>query len=216
MPVTRNLRVRGALDFARQVSKSMFDSGTTTVTSSPILAFSLWASSLPMMIGGSTPGLVSATSDSTVPSIMCLSRSSTPRTSLGSMPLIATPDSSPLPRVASISAKMNGCTASTSRSISRAVFMTSRYSANVVCDFSTITCALTPSTLSRNCFWNPVVTASTMVSAATPNTTPSTDTLVNTENTENRKNAAAQTMLSTSVSTPYGLAPLDSSSTSAP
>src|SRR4051812_39514811 len=132
------------------------------------------------------------------------------------MPLIATPDSSPLPRVASISAKMNGWTASTSRSISRAVFITSRYSANVACDLSTITWALTPSTLSRNCFWNPVVTASTTVSAATPNTTPSTDTLVNTENTENRKNAAARIMLSTRISTPTGLEPWVSPSITAP
>ena len=46
---------------------------------------------------------------------------------------------------------MNGWTAMTSGSISADVFITSRYSANVACDLSTITCALTPSTLSRNC-----------------------------------------------------------------
>src|ERR1044071_474842 len=165
----------------------------------------------------STPGgHASSSSESTEPSIMCLSRSSTPRTSLGSIPLIATPDSSPLPRVASISAKMNGCTASTSGSISLAVFITSRYSANVVCDFITITCAFTPSTLSRNCFWNPVVTASTIVSAATPSTTPSTDTLVNTENTANSANAAVHSMQHTSTITPTGLAPCDISNIPTP
>src|SRR5215510_4763389 len=243
MPVTVNLRVLGALDLARQVSKSMFDSGTTTVTASPTLALSLWASSLPMMIGGSRrhrgrsgsltdgasarpgparprssapDGHTGVSSESTAPSIMCLSRSSTPRTSLGSMPLIATPDSSPLPRVASISAKMNGWTARTSRSISRAVFITSRYSANVACDLRTMTWALTPRTLSRNCFWNPVVTASTMVSAATPSTTPSTETLVNTENTENRKNADARIRPSTTSRTPNAFAPCDSIRITAP
>ena len=106
------------------------------------------------------------------------------------MPLIATPDSSPLPRVTSISAKMNGCTARTSGSMFCAVFITSRYSANVSCDFEMMTCALTPSTLLRNCCWKPVVTASTMVSAATPSATPSTDTLVNTENTASNVNTA--------------------------
>src|SRR5690348_642957 len=70
-----------------------------------------------------------------------------------------------------------------------------------------ITCALTPSTLARNASWNPVVTASTIVSAATPSATPSTDTLVNTENTDNRPKTAVEIMPSTSVSTPYGLEP---------
>ena len=86
--------------------------------------------------------------------------------------------------------------------------MTSRYSANVACDFSTITCALTPSTLSRNCCWNPVVTASTIVSAATPSATPSTDTLVNTVNTASSANTAAEIMPSTSISTPNGRRPV--------
>ena len=123
------------------------------------------------------------------------------------MPLIATPDSSPLPRVTSISAKMNGCTASTSGSMLRAVFITSAYSANVACDFSTITCALTPSTLSRNSFWKPVVTASTIVSAATPSATPSTDTLVNTLNADIRPNTAVEIRPSTNISTATEFAP---------
>ena len=37
---------------------------------------------------------------------------------------------------------------------------------------STSTCAFTPSTLSRNCSWNPPVTLITMVNAATPRVTP--------------------------------------------
>ena len=166
---------------------------------------------------GLTPGAhASITRVSTEPWTMCFSRSRTLRTSLGSTPLIATPDSAPLPLVASISAKMKGWTASTSGSISRAVFITSRYSANEVCDLRTMTCALTPSTLSRNCFWKPVVTASTTVSADTPNTTPSTDTLVNTVNTENRMHTATDIRPRTTVSTPYGLAPDDSSRTRRP
>src|SRR3569833_2315832 len=83
-----------------------------------------------------------------------------------------TPEILPLPPVASISVKMNGWTARTSGSTPAATFITSRYSANVPSELITITCALTPSTLSRNCCWNPVVTASTVVSAAPPKTTP--------------------------------------------
>jgi hypothetical protein len=115
--------------------------------------------------------------------------------------LIATPDSSPLPRVASISAKMNGCTAMTSLSIFIAVSITSRYSANVDCDLSTITCALTPSTLSLNCCVKPVVTANTHVSAATPSATPSTDTLVNTLKIDSSTHTIAATKPTSSSST---------------
>jgi hypothetical protein len=128
--------------------------------------------------------------------------------------LIATPTARPC-RVTSISAKMNGWTAMTSLSIFRAVSITSRYSANVAWLFSTITCALTPSTLSRNCFWNPLVTASTIVSAATPSATPRIDTLVNTLNTDSSVNTAVAMSPSTNMSTPAEL-PLEPRSRSEP
>ncbi len=96
---------------------------------------------------------------------------------------MATPDTSPLPRVTSISTKTNGWTAMTSGSIFQAIFSTSSYSMKSFVFLVMMTCALTPRTLSRNCCWNPVVTDSTTVSAATPNTTPSTDTVVKTLNT---------------------------------
>ncbi len=51
-------------------------------------------------------------------------------------------------------------------------FMTSRYSRKSIEYLSTRTWALTPRTFSRNCSWKPPVTLITMVSAATPSTTP--------------------------------------------
>ncbi len=56
--------------------------------------------------------------------------------------------------------------------VARTVAMTSRYSVKSHPYLSTSTCALTPSTLSRNASWKPEVIASTAESAHTPRAMP--------------------------------------------
>ena len=65
--------------------------------------------------------------------------------------------------------------------ISRARAITSSYSSKSRPYFMTSTCALTPSTLSRNSIWKPLVIDITASSAATPRATPATAMKVMTE-----------------------------------
>ncbi len=141
----------GALPFEVKSVMLTFDSGATTVSSSPTSALIFRDSTRPRMMGGSSPGAGRAFSASTEPATMCLWRSSTLVRRAGSTPLMATPDTSPLPRVTSISTKMNGCTARTSSSIFQASFSTSSYSVKSFEFLVMMTWALTPSTFSRNC-----------------------------------------------------------------
>ena len=77
-------------------------------------------------------------------------------------------------------------------------------------------CARPPSTLARNSSWKPVVTASTIVSAATPTATPRIDTLVNTENVASKPNTAVANAPTTAVTAPTVLVPPDAYATATP
>ena len=112
--------------------------------------------------------------------MMCFGRSSTgttpgfastPRLRAGSTPFSSTPVAVASPCVSIIGLMLNGAVPMTPGTLATCS-MIERYSRKSVEYFSTSTCAFTPSTLSRNCFWKPPVTLMTVASAATPSATP--------------------------------------------
>ena len=104
-------------------------------------------------------------------SIRYFGRSSTLCIATGSTPFSSTPVAVRLPCVTIIGLMMNGATPMTPFAVA-AFFITSRYSLKSMEYLRTRTCALTPSTFSRNCSSKPPVTLRTMASPATPSVTP--------------------------------------------
>ncbi len=115
-----------------------------------------------------------------VPLTMCLGRSSTCCMRSGSTPLRSTPVAVRFSWVTIIGLITNGEAPKTSGSFST-LAITSRYSRNSLAYFRTSTCALTPSTFSRNCSRKPPVTPNTVTSAVVPSATPSMASSVPTE-----------------------------------